>query len=100
MAEPFDVYADAFLITVTPLGANMSFEVREAHPSAQRVQTTTRLGTVRTSIEHLKLMAVMIVRQIKIIEEQGGVKYPVPTNILAQIQIAPEDWDVFWGPAS
>jgi len=99
MGEPFDVYADAFLITLSPFGANVSFEVREAHPSPQRSQTTTRLGTVRMSLEHLKVMVVMMKKQVKTLEEQSGVTYGVPTNILSQLQIPPEDWDVFWGPA-
>lgn len=94
--QPFDVYADAFLITLSPFGANVSFEIREAHPSAQRAQTTTRLGTVRMSLEHLKVMVVMMIKQVKALEEQSGVRYEVPTNVLSQLQIAPEDWDTFW----
>lgn len=96
MAEPFDVFADAFIITVTPFGANLSFEVRQAHPSQTAPQTTTRLGTVRMSVEHLKLMIMMTRNQVKRVEDDSGIKYEVPSNILAQLQIAPEDWAVFW----
>ena len=32
MTEPFDVYTDAFIVTVTPWGANVSISLREPHP--------------------------------------------------------------------
>jgi len=96
MAEPFNVYADSFLVTITPFGANLSFEVREAHPSPHSPQTSARLGTVHMSVEHLKVMVMMIRNQVKAVESQSGVQFEVPTNILSQVQIAPEDWDSFW----
>ena len=96
MAEQFDSYADAFLVTLTPFGANLSFEVREAHPSPNAAPTMTRLGTIRMSVEHLKVMAMMIRRQIKRNEGESGVRFDVDTRILSQLQIAREDWDSFW----
>ncbi len=96
MAEPFDVYADAFLVTVTPFGANVTFEIRDPHPNPSSPQVTTRLGTVRMSVEHLKLVVMMMRNQVKLSEEQLGVRFDVPTQILSQLRIAREDWDAFW----
>lgn len=96
MAERFDVYTDAFLVSIGPFGANLSFEVREPHPDPQRPPSTERLGTIRMSVEHLKLMAMMIRNQIRQVERQSGVKFEIPSNVLGQLGIAPEDWETFW----
>lgn len=95
-SEPFDAYADQFTITITPFGANLSFAVREAHPSAARTAQVQHLGTIRMSIEHLKTMIMIIRRQILQVEEETGIKAEVPRGILNQLQIAPDDWDTFW----
>jgi hypothetical protein len=96
MPEQFDVYTDAFLVTVTPFGASLSFERREPHPSQTAAPVMTRLGTIRMSVEHLKLMTIMLKRQVKLAEEEGGVEFDVDTRILSQLHIAREDWDSFW----
>lgn len=54
-AEPqgqFDVYSDQFSITLTPFGANLSFAIREAHPSPTASPQVKQIGTVRMSAEH------------------------------------------------
>ena len=96
MPDPFDAYTDAFKVTVTPFGANLSFQLREAHPTPHEAPKLETLGTVRMSVEHLKLMAVMIRNQIRRSEEQTGITFQVPTNVLTQLGIPPEDWTAFW----
>ena len=94
--ETFDEYVDQFTITLTPFGANLSFAVREAHPSTGQAPQSRHLGTIRMSVEHLKTMVWIIRRQILNVEEQTRVKADVPRDILNQMQIGPEDWDAFW----
>ena len=94
--EPFDVYADQFTITITPFGANLSLAVREPHPSPSQPPKSQPLGTVRMSVEHLKMMIMIIRNQILQVERQYGIKAEVPRAILNQLQIPPEDWDNFW----
>ena len=96
MPEPFDVYADAFSITVTPWGANLSFQLHEPHPSRQTITQPGTLGTVRMSIEHLKAMVFMLRRQVLQHEQSTGVKVDVPTQVLATLGIGRDDWDPFW----
>jgi hypothetical protein len=48
------------------------------------------------SNEHLKTLIFMLRRQMMKYEEETGARAEVPTQILAQLGIAPEDWDVFW----
>ena len=94
--KPFDEYCDQFTVSITPFGANLSFAVREAHPSAGRAPQARHLGTVRMSIEHLKTMVMILRRQIINVESETGVKTEVPRAILNQLGIAPDDWDSFW----
>ncbi|NVM23769.1 MAG: hypothetical protein HWN68_18575 [Desulfobacterales bacterium] len=92
----FDVFVDQFTITITPFGANISFGVREPHPTPSKAPQSEHLGTVRMSVEHLKTMILIMRRQVMKVEEDAGVKAEVSRDILRQLQIAPEDWDAFW----
>ena len=92
----FDVYSDAFTITVTPWGANITFSLHQPHPSGPSSQPPQELGTIRMSNEHLKAMVFMLRRQVMQHEEASGVRCEVPIRVLAQLGIAPEDWQVFW----
>lgn len=94
--EPFEEYCDAFTVSITPFGANLSFSLREAHPSTAKQPRIEHLGTIRMSVEHLKTMVMMIRRQIIQAERDTGVHVEVPSNLLNQLGIAPEDWDQFW----
>ncbi len=94
--EAFDEYADAFTVSLTPFGANLSFAVREAHPSPGRAPQSQHLGTIRMSVEHLKTMVMIIRRQILSVEQETGIKAELPRDILRQLQIPIEDWEAFW----
>jgi len=98
--EPFDVYSDGFTVTITPFGANLSFGIREAHPSPGKPPQSQHLGTVRMSTEHLKTMIWITRQQIRSVEGQMGVKAEMPRNILNQLGIPPDDWDDFWKPTA
>ncbi|MBI2171763.1 MAG: hypothetical protein HYU30_07060 [Chloroflexi bacterium] len=93
----WDLYADQFMVTITPFGANLSFAVREAHPGGVgRAPQARHLGTIRVSQEHLKVMVAILLRQIKQYERQAGVSAPVSLEVLNQLGISPEDWEQLW----
>ena len=96
MTEPFDVYTDAFIVTVTPWGANVSISLREPHPAPASVEPPDRLGTIRMSNEHLKVLVFMCRRQILNYESDMQIQVAVPTAILSQLGIPIEDWNDFW----
>ena len=96
MGEPMDVYSDQFMVTTTSWGANLSFFLNTPHPEPTKVIPPERLATIRMSNEHLKVMAVMIVRQIKKMEQDTGVTVDVDPRVLNGLDIAPEDWNIFW----
>ena len=96
MSEPFDIYSDSVIMSMSAWGAAVSFQLNEAHPVPQISSQPSRLGTVRMSNEHLKIMAYIMRRYIIQHESSNGVQYNIPTAVLSQIGIAPEDWDSFW----
>jgi hypothetical protein len=98
--EPFDLYTDSFTVTITPFGANLTFSLREPHPSPNKPPQIKPLGTVRMSVEHLKTVVWMTRQQIRQVEGQLGVKAEVASPILNQLNIPPQDWEDFWRPVS
>ena len=96
MVEPIDAYSDQFMVTTTSWGANLSFLMNTPHPEATKPVPAERVATIRMSNEHLKVMAMVIVRQIKKMEAETGVKANVDSRVLNSLGIAPEDWDSFW----
>ena len=89
-----DVYADAFQVTVTAFGVNMTFSVRDAHPSPGRLEPGVDVARVRMSPEHAKIVAMMLIRQIREYERQSGISIAIPPQVYTQLGIAEEDWEV------
>lgn len=96
MNDPFDKYSDNFTVSVNPWGANLTFSLSEAHPTPAAINQPARLGTIRMSNEHVKAMAFILTRHMLHHEQSSGVKYELPTAVLSQLGIAPEDWNSFW----
>lgn len=95
---PFDLYTDAFTVSITPFGANLSFSIREAHPNPNVAPQIQQLGTFRMSVEHLKTLVWLCRKQIRSVEGQMGVSAQVPTAILNQLGVPQQDWNDFWQP--
>lgn len=96
MVEPIDAYSDQFMVTTTSWGANLSFLVNTPHPEQTKPVPAERVATIRMSNEHLKVMAMVIVKQIKKMEAETGVKLDVDRRVLNNLGVSPEDWDDFW----
>jgi len=100
MAEPVDVYVDQFQVTTAPYGCTLNFLLTAPTPPAPgSVPQSERLATIRTSLEHLKVMTYVLRRQLLMHESRTGVRIEVPTEVLNSIQVAREDWDNFWQQA-
>ena len=96
MTEALDAYADQFLITIGPFGAHLSFLVSQPHQDPSKPLPATNVATIRMSVEHAKVMIMIIKRHIKKIEEQTGVQAKVSNVVLNQLGVSPEDWEDFW----
>jgi hypothetical protein len=97
MAEPLDIYSDQFGLNVGAYGTVLNFFVSSPIPAAPgNAPPAERLATVRMSLEHLKVMAFVIRRQIIQYEQQTGVNIQVPSELLNGLRISREDWDAVW----
>jgi hypothetical protein len=97
MPDPFDAYADQTLIFLGPYGCALNCfrspnRPMPAGPGAQ----ATELGAIRMSLEHLKVVAYLLAKQIDATEKQRGIMTPVTYSTLNNSGISPEDWDNFW----
>lgn len=99
MVEPFDVYVDQMTIGAGPFGVALNFRKTSPRPVAPGTNLQVEeVGTVRMSLEHFKVMAFLLQRQIREVESQLGVQIPIPVQLMNQLKIAPEDWERFWRP--
>lgn len=97
MAEPVDIYSDAFQLNTGPYGACLNFMLSPSTPPAPgKMAQSDTLATVRMSLEHLKLMTFVLRRQIMSHEQQTGVDIQVPSQVLNSLAISVEDWDSLW----
>jgi hypothetical protein len=97
MVEPIDVYSDQFQVNLGPYGCTLNFMLSSATPPAPgSVPQAERMATIRMSLQHLKVVAFVLRRQILLVERETGVKTDIPMQVLNSVQISREDWDAFW----
>lgn len=89
-----DIYVDAFQVTVQPFGVNMTFSLRDPHPTSGRIVPGVELVRIRMSPEHAKIMTMMLRNQIRKYERDGGITIAVPSQVYTQLGIAEEDWNI------
>lgn len=89
--EMFDIYAEGFISGHNVYGAVLKFTRMPSPQNGGGVQSQ-ELGTVRMSYQHLKMMAIMLHRQVSQIEAQLGKEIPIQSSFLDSVGVAPEDW--------
>ena len=93
-----DVYADQIGINIAPFGCALNFLLSPSTPPAGGAPAAgTAVVTVRTSLEHLKMMAFLLRRQLLQYEQSSGVQIAIPMDVLNALRIGREDWDECWG---
>ena len=97
MADVPDVYTDGVSLNIGPFGCILNFALSPAVAQAGAGAMAQPVATVRSSLEHLKIMAFLIRRQLRDYERQSGVEVPIPADVLNQLRIGREDWDECWG---
>ena len=79
MAEALqEFYVDQFRMNIAPFGGAMTFGLSDPHPSPGQIQPPQDIVRVRMSLEHMKIMAMLMKRQIKAYEEQTGLPINIP----------------------
>lgn len=95
--EPFDEYIDQFTLGGGVFGISMNFRRSGPQPTVPgNIPSADQVGTIRMSLEHFKVMAFLMKRQMVEIEDQFGVEIPLPPRLMNNLKIAPEDWEKFW----
>ena len=97
MDEVPDVYADQLQLNTSAFGAILNFmATKSTPPTPGSPPETNKVATIRTSLEHLKVLTYIIRRQIVNQERNTGITYELPRDVLNALKISPEDWDSFW----
>jgi hypothetical protein len=94
MAEPElpEFYVDQFRITLGAYGAAVTFGITAPHPTPGQVQPSRDLVRLRMSLEHVKIMAMILKRQAKAFEEQTGAAISIPRAVYNGLGLSQEDW--------
>ena len=86
-----EFYVDQFRMGINPYGAITTFGVSSPNPATGQTQMTDTV-MVRMSLEHLKVVALIIRKNLKAYEEQTGGQIHIPRAVLNQMGLSPEDW--------
>ncbi len=93
MAESLpEFYIDQFRVNVAPFGAAMTFGVGDPHPNPGQIQPVQDVVRLRMSLEHLKVMTMLLKRQLKAYEEQTGMPINIPRVVYNAVGLSGEDW--------
>ena len=95
MVERFDVYFDAFNISVGPLGTSLALGLAAAS-LFDGSEDPTDLGVVRMSNEQLKLLAFALWDNVKELEASLGTHFDVSKEVTDQLELPRDIWDSFW----
>jgi hypothetical protein len=95
--EPFDIYVDTYQVSMNPYAGTINLMLTDAMPSAPGTPPKSlHVGSIRLSLENIKLLAFLLYRQIKQHEQNLGVNIQVPQQVLNALQIGAEDWQAIW----
>ena len=91
-ADVPDLYVDQFRTTIGAYGVAMSLGISPAHPVPGQGEGTKDLVRVRMSLEHAKVMVMILKRQLKRFEEETGQPVNIPRVVLNGLGLSSEDW--------
>ena len=88
-----DIYVDNMQITSGVYGVNITFGLTEPHPaSGTRSQQPEEKVRVRMSLQHAKIVAMMLRQNLKNYELNTGTSIQIPQNVYTSLGVAEEDW--------
>jgi hypothetical protein len=92
MPEPVpDLYTDAVQIGVSPFGVLLSFAMQPAGQTGSL--PPVQVCNLRMSLEHAKVMTILLRRHLKNFEQQMGTDIPMFPQLSTQLGISrTEDW--------
>ncbi len=90
-----DFYSDRMRLTVTVFGVNLTFGLGNPHPeqeSSGDLVDVLELVRVRMSLEHAKVLAMILKKQIKLYEQQNETQVAIPEKVLEALNLQDETW--------
>ncbi len=85
-----DIYADRFSLGLGAYGAVFQWGLTEGDPSELVAGEVTKANTVaiiRTSLLHSKVVALLLLKNIREWEESVGIEIQIPDDIIKQLDI-------------
>lgn len=97
MADAVDAYADHFQLLLGPYGSALTFGLTPSSPPATGQPMDIRpVATIRMSLEHLKVVAYVLHRNLLDYERSTGTEVAVPRRLMESLGITPEEWTKLW----
>ena len=88
-----DFYFDGVQVTVTLFGVNMTFTLSTPHPKDQSDAVRVKNQAVtRTSLEHAKIFAMLLRKQLKQYEFGTKIDIRVPDEVYQKLGLDSNDW--------
>ena len=86
-----ELYADGVQIGLGPFGVTLAFAMQPAGQTG--TMAPIKVCNLRMSLEHAKVLAMMLRKQLKNFEEQMGENIPLPQQLYQQLGLSKmEDW--------
>ena len=86
-----EFYVDQFRMNLNPYGGAVTLGLATPNPTTGQAQVNDTL-LVRMSLEHMKVMAMILKKNLKGYEEQLQAPINLPRQILNQMGLSNEDW--------
>lgn len=87
-----DVYSDQFRINTSPYGATLVFAKTQSDVPAGQAPRSKDQVVVRMSLEHLKVMVIVLKKNLKGYEQRTGITVELPFDMLNSLGLSKEDW--------
>jgi hypothetical protein len=87
-----EFYVDQFMVTTGVYGVAMTFGLTPPHPAPGQSATPRDLVRLRMSLEHAKIMTMLLRRHLKSYERDNGISIEVPSNVYTGLGVSLEDW--------
>ena len=87
-----ECYIDSFRMSSGAFGVALTMGLRPPHPEATRVQPPEEKVIIRMSLEHAKVMAMIMRRSLKEYERANECAINLPAKLCNEMSLSLEDW--------
>ena len=91
-SETPDMYVDQMRLSTGVFGVSITFGLSEPHPAPGGRRESDDKVCIRMSLEHAKITAMMLRKQLLGYERSTGTKIEIPANVYTGLGLAAEDW--------